>query len=312
MWSGRWVDTCARPFVLVQSLICVSTLSAHRYDGRRDFGQHRVGHPYRRPAAGGRPAARAGARRRAGGQPRHRRPRLPGAAPAWPARHRRSARHPGTPPPTGGRPPLRAAPRHRCPAPATCPGVNPTPGCCPRWARTWRRSPPTNGPPVGYSDAGVLPELAEAARARLRADGVPAGELDRSPAARWTASSGCSAPTCAPATRWPSRTRAGPTCSTWSPRWACARSAYRWTTRGRLVAGVAAALAAGARALVVTSRAQNPTGAAVSAGPRRGAAGAARRPPGPAADRGRPRGRTGPRTPAPAGRGDASGPSSAR
>ena len=151
------------------------------------------------------------------------------------------------------------------------------PGCCPNWPRL--------------------------ARARLRADGVPAGELTLTGGALDGIERLLGA-----------HLRPGDAVAVEDPGWAnlldlVAALGLRpigvpVDDEGPLVAGVAAALAAGARALIVTSRAQNPTGAAVSAARaealrtllagRRDAA----------ADRGRPRGRTGPRTPAPARRRD--------
>ncbi|MGC4812394.1 aminotransferase class I/II-fold pyridoxal phosphate-dependent enzyme [Micromonospora sp. DT228] len=121
-----------------------------------------------------------------------------------------------------------------------------------------------NRPPVGYSDAGVLPELAEAARARLSADGVPAGELTLTGGALDGIERLLGA-----------HLRPGDAVAVEDPGWAnlldlVAALGLRpigvpLDDEGPRVAGVAAALAAGARALVVTSRAQNPTGAAVSA-----------------------------------------------
>ncbi|MFC7706742.1 aminotransferase class I/II-fold pyridoxal phosphate-dependent enzyme [Micromonospora lupini] len=120
------------------------------------------------------------------------------------------------------------------------------------------------GPPVGYSQAGVLPELAEAARARLSADGVPAGDLTLTGGALDGIERLLGA-----------HLRPGDAVAVEDPGWAnlldlVAALGLRpigvpLDDDGPLVAGVAAALAAGARALVVTSRAQNPTGAAVSA-----------------------------------------------
>ncbi|MGQ5260111.1 aminotransferase class I/II-fold pyridoxal phosphate-dependent enzyme [Micromonospora sp. ZYX-F-536] len=120
------------------------------------------------------------------------------------------------------------------------------------------------GPSVGYSDAGVLPELATAARARLSADGVPAGELTLTGGALDGIERLLGA-----------HLRPGDAVAVEDPGWAnlldlVAALGLRpigvpLDDEGPLVAGVAAALAAGARALVVTSRAQNPTGAAVSA-----------------------------------------------
>ncbi|MFC4021782.1 aminotransferase class I/II-fold pyridoxal phosphate-dependent enzyme [Micromonospora sp. GCM10011542] len=120
------------------------------------------------------------------------------------------------------------------------------------------------GPPVGYSDAGVLPELAEAARARLTADGVPAGELTITGGALDGIERLLGA-----------HLRPGDAVAVEDPGWAnlldlVAALGLRpigvpVDDEGPVVAGVAAALAAGARALVVTSRAQNPTGAAISA-----------------------------------------------
>ncbi|MEU8113050.1 aminotransferase class I/II-fold pyridoxal phosphate-dependent enzyme [Micromonospora sp. NPDC048947] len=121
-----------------------------------------------------------------------------------------------------------------------------------------------NGPSVGYSDAGVLPELAEVARARLRADGVPAGELTLTGGALDGIERLLGA-----------HLRPGDAVAVEDPGWAnlldlVAALGLRpigvpLDDEGPLVVGVAAALAAGARALIVTSRAQNPTGAAVSA-----------------------------------------------
>ncbi|MGC4821091.1 aminotransferase class I/II-fold pyridoxal phosphate-dependent enzyme [Micromonospora sp. DT63] len=120
------------------------------------------------------------------------------------------------------------------------------------------------GPPVGYSQAGVLPELAEAARARLSADGVPAGDLTLTGGALDGIERLLGA-----------HLRPGDAVAVEDPGWAnlldlVAALGLRpigvpLDDEGPLVAGVAAALTAGARALVVTSRAQNPTGAAVSA-----------------------------------------------
>ncbi|KAB1935800.1 aminotransferase class I/II-fold pyridoxal phosphate-dependent enzyme [Micromonospora sp. ALFpr18c] len=120
------------------------------------------------------------------------------------------------------------------------------------------------GASIGYSDAGVLPELAEAARARLNADGVPAGELTLTGGALDGIERLLGA-----------HLRPGDAVAVEDPGWAnlldlVAALGLRpigvpLDDEGPLVAGVASALAAGARALVVTSRAQNPTGAAVSA-----------------------------------------------
>ncbi|MDO3700535.1 aminotransferase class I/II-fold pyridoxal phosphate-dependent enzyme [Micromonospora sp. C28SCA-DRY-2] len=120
------------------------------------------------------------------------------------------------------------------------------------------------GPPVSYSGAGVLPELVEAARARLAADGVPAGELTITGGALDGIERLLGA-----------HLRPGDAVAVEDPGWAnlldlVAALGLRpigvpVDDDGPLVAGVRSALAAGARALVVTSRAQNPTGAAVSA-----------------------------------------------
>ncbi|MGC4769481.1 aminotransferase class I/II-fold pyridoxal phosphate-dependent enzyme [Micromonospora sp. DT44] len=120
------------------------------------------------------------------------------------------------------------------------------------------------GPPVGYSQAGVLPELAEVARARLRADGVPAEDLTLTGGALDGIERLLGA-----------HLRPGDAVAVEDPGWAnlldlVAALGLRpigvpVDDEGPLTAGVAAALSAGARALVVTSRAQNPTGAAVSA-----------------------------------------------
>ncbi|MFC3505160.1 aminotransferase class I/II-fold pyridoxal phosphate-dependent enzyme [Micromonospora krabiensis] len=120
------------------------------------------------------------------------------------------------------------------------------------------------GAPISYSGAGVLPELAEAARARLAADGVPAGELTLTGGALDGIERLLGA-----------HLRPGDAVAVEDPGWAnlldlVAALGLRpigvpVDDEGPIVAGVAAALAAGARALIVTSRAQNPTGAAVTA-----------------------------------------------
>lgn len=121
------------------------------------------------------------------------------------------------------------------------------------------------GSPTGYAASAVLPELAEAARARLAADGVPAEEITVTGGAldgieRLLAAN----------------LRPGDAVAVEDPGWAnlldlIAALGLRpigvpVDDEGPTEPGVRSALAAGARALIVTSRAQNPTGAAVSAG----------------------------------------------
>jgi DNA-binding transcriptional MocR family regulator len=118
--------------------------------------------------------------------------------------------------------------------------------------------------PLGYASAGVLPELAAAARERLAADGVPADEVTVTGGALDGIERLLAA-----------HLRPGDAVAVEDPGWAnlldlVAALGLRAIgvpvdDEGPVEAGVRAALAAGARALVVTSRAQNPTGAAVSA-----------------------------------------------
>ncbi|MGB2572037.1 aminotransferase class I/II-fold pyridoxal phosphate-dependent enzyme [Micromonospora citrea] len=120
------------------------------------------------------------------------------------------------------------------------------------------------GPPVGYASTAVLPEFAEAARARLVADGVPADEITVTGGALDGIERLLAA-----------HLSPGDAVAVEDPGWAnlldlVAAAGLRpigvpVDSDGPTVAGVRDALALGARALVVTSRAQNPTGAAVGA-----------------------------------------------
>ncbi|MFG3600143.1 aminotransferase class I/II-fold pyridoxal phosphate-dependent enzyme [Micromonospora chersina] len=118
--------------------------------------------------------------------------------------------------------------------------------------------------PVGYAASAVLPELAAAARDRLAADGVPADEITVTGGALDGIERLLAA-----------HLRPGDAVAVEDPGWAnlldlIAALGLRAIgvpvdDEGPTAPGVRAALAAGARALIVTSRAQNPTGAAVSA-----------------------------------------------
>ncbi|WP_319462289.1 aminotransferase class I/II-fold pyridoxal phosphate-dependent enzyme [Micromonospora sp. RTP1Z1] len=120
------------------------------------------------------------------------------------------------------------------------------------------------GPPAGYATAAVVPELAAVARERLAADGVPAAEITVTGGALDGIERLLAA-----------HLRPGDAVAVEDPGWAnlldlVAALGLRAIgvpvdDEGPTAPGVRAALAAGARALIVTSRAQNPTGAAVSA-----------------------------------------------
>ena len=122
------------------------------------------------------------------------------------------------------------------------------------------------GPPIGYAQAGAMPELVDAARLRLAADGVPiddtaitvtAGTLDAIERLLTV------------------HLRPGDTVAVEDPGWANVfdlLAALGLHTvpmavddEGPRPEALSAALGAGAGAIVVTTRAQNPTGASVSA-----------------------------------------------
>jgi DNA-binding transcriptional MocR family regulator len=122
------------------------------------------------------------------------------------------------------------------------------------------------GPPLGYAAAGAMPELVNAARPRLAADGVP---LDN---AAITVTSGTLD---AIERLLTAHLTAGDSVAVEDPGWANLLdllAALRLTAvpvavddEGPLPDRLAAALGSGVRASVITARAQNPTGAAVSA-----------------------------------------------
>nr|WP_203632001.1 aminotransferase class I/II-fold pyridoxal phosphate-dependent enzyme [Streptomyces halstedii] len=119
--------------------------------------------------------------------------------------------------------------------------------------------------PALYGDEAVLPELARFARAELDADGVPAGPVAVTSGSLDAIERVLSA-----------HLRPGDTVAVEDPGWGALldlvpalglRTApVALDEDGPLPAEVEHVLAAGARALVVTGRAQNPTGAAVGAG----------------------------------------------
>ena len=124
----------------------------------------------------------------------------------------------------------------------------------------------TNGPPQGYASAAAMPELIEAARPRLLAEGVPVAD------AAITVTSGTLD---AIERLLTTHLRPGDAVAVEDPGWAAlldllAALGLRPVpvpvdAEGPEPAAMAAALQAGARAAVVTVRAQNPTGAAISA-----------------------------------------------
>ncbi|MEU7902055.1 aminotransferase class I/II-fold pyridoxal phosphate-dependent enzyme [Actinoplanes sp. NPDC049118] len=122
------------------------------------------------------------------------------------------------------------------------------------------------GPPMGYAAAGAMPELIDAARPRLAADGVPVE------GAAITVTSGTLD---AIERLLTAHLRAGDSVAVEDPGWASLfdlLGALGITAvpvavddEGPLPDRLSAALAKGVRAVVVTARAQNPTGAAISA-----------------------------------------------
>ena len=135
----------------------------------------------------------------------------------------------------------------------------------PPLSRALRAVAETNGPPQGYGSSAAMPELIEAARPRLLADGIPAGE------AELTVTSGTLD---AVERLLTAHLRAGDAVAVEDPGWAnlldlLAALGLRphpvpVDREGPDPAAMAAALQSGARAAVLTVRAQNPTGAAVS------------------------------------------------
>ncbi|MBM2617721.1 aminotransferase class I/II-fold pyridoxal phosphate-dependent enzyme [Actinoplanes sp. LDG1-06] len=131
--------------------------------------------------------------------------------------------------------------------------------------RALRAVAETNGPPQGYASAAAMPELIEAARPRLVAGGIPAAE------AEITVTSGTLD---AIERLLTAHLRPGDAVAVEDPGWAnlldlLAALGLRplpvtVDQQGPDPSAMAGALQAGARAAVVTVRAQNPTGAAVS------------------------------------------------
>ncbi|WP_305782769.1 aminotransferase class I/II-fold pyridoxal phosphate-dependent enzyme [Symbioplanes lichenis] len=120
--------------------------------------------------------------------------------------------------------------------------------------------------PGDYSVGGVLPELESAARARLAADGVPVGD---GPIA--LTNGALDAMECLLVTHL----RPGDTVAVEDPGWAnlldlvaalgLTAVPLEVDDEGPTTDGLASALLAGVRAVIITARAQNPTGAAVTA-----------------------------------------------
>ena len=142
---------------------------------------------------------------------------------------------------------------------------NPDPALLPSLAKAFAAAgEQADRDPVLYGDALVEPELARLARAELDADGVPAGPL--------TVASGSLD---AIERVLAAHLKPGDTVAVEDPGWGSLldlvpalglRTApVGVDDEGPLPDDVRRALAAGARALIVTDRAQNPTGAAVSA-----------------------------------------------
>src|SRR4051812_34865637 len=124
----------------------------------------------------------------------------------------------------------------------------------------------TLGDPVGYATAGAMPELVDAARPRLAAAGVPVGDA---------AIAVTSGTLDAIERLLTAHLRPGDAVAVEDPGWANLLDLLAaLDLRGRPVAvdddgplpdALAAALAGGARAAVVTARAHNPTGATITA-----------------------------------------------
>jgi DNA-binding transcriptional MocR family regulator len=124
----------------------------------------------------------------------------------------------------------------------------------------------TIGPPVGYATAGAMPELVDAARPRLAADGVPVEN------AAITVTGGTLD---AVERLLIARLRPGDSVGVEDPCWASLIDLLAALDLRAVPMAVddevpmpdalGAALAGGARAVIVTARAQNPTGAAISA-----------------------------------------------
>jgi DNA-binding transcriptional MocR family regulator len=139
----------------------------------------------------------------------------------------------------------------------------PDPRLLPPLGELLRRLGDDVGPPVSYRGAGVVPDLAAHARARLTADAVPAGDVIVTSGALDAIERLLTA-----------SLRPGDRVGIEDPGWAnlidlmaalgLEAVPVPVDDEGPIVDGLRRALEGGVRAVVVTSRAQNPTGAAVT------------------------------------------------
>ena len=259
-------SSLASSFVLVHNQCCVSAVSDRRFECSLDFGEHRAGGCRRRLHPGRRTSSGAGARRRAARQPGHGGEGVPGPPAARRGGDGRPPRRPDPVPPGRRRGALGAAPagagrrarpvRGRAGHPvAAAAGAAP--------ARDRRVDRAAGRLRDRRRHAGARRCRASPPRGRRRAGRRRGRDRHRGHARRRGA--GAQRPVTARRRGGGRGSPAGPTCFDLLAALDLRAVPVAVDDDGPVPGALAAAVRGGAKAAVVTVRAQNPTGAALGA-----------------------------------------------